>query len=146
MLFRRTLEGELVKKSVTRIRLMNAVFGKTQRAGLKTYTFMKIPIVMKSVIGATISNSYGYLAWWNVVIFIAAKRWLLRIVAVSILATTSSIAWPRITAPIISKNIAKIKRLVEATNPFHTTCRCILWGGDIRWDIMTTSRWTMLFR
>ena len=27
MLFRRTLEGELVEKSVTRIRLMNAVFG-----------------------------------------------------------------------------------------------------------------------
>ena len=29
MLFRRILEGELVKKSVTRIRLMNAIFGKT---------------------------------------------------------------------------------------------------------------------
>ena len=62
MLFRRTLEGELVEKSVPRIRLINAVFGKTQRAGLKTYTYMKMIIVMKNVIGATISNSYGYLA------------------------------------------------------------------------------------
>ncbi len=61
MLFRRSLKGELVEDSVTRIRLMNAVFGKTQRAGLKTYTIIEITIAMRSVIGATISNSYGYL-------------------------------------------------------------------------------------